>query len=360
VKTPQEFSQYFLPIRCLSRFSLSAAIVFLIILLTCLLPAQSFADELINRSISLQNDTASVATNYTAMFTTNVSATVGSVEIEFCSNTPFENDSCTAPTGMDDSNAELTYQSGLSDFILNSVAPNEMILSRTPSFVNAPLTQTLTLSDIINPSAAGGYYARIYLYSSDDATGPVIDFGGLAFAISANILISSYVPPYLTFCAGITITGYNCTSANGSYINFGNLSPNFTSKGDSQLLVATNATNGYVIQDYGTTMTSGNNIITAMTNDDASKVGVSQFGINLRSNNIPAVGNDPSGSGNGQPTPAYNLPNQYQFVDNDTIANSPSADNYRKYTVSYVVNISSAQAPGIYANTLTYVCMGSF
>ena len=312
------------------------------------------------RSLTLQNSEASIATSYAFSFTINSSDIVGSMDIQFCSNTPLEYDSCTTPVGMDDSNAQLSNQDGLTDFNVTSVASNEVILSRTPSLINAPLTQTFTLTNVVNPSSIGGYYARVSVFSSSNITGPAINYGGFAFAISSNVQISSYVPPYITFCVGISIPQYNCLSASGDYIDFGNLDPNTTAYAASQLLAATNASDGYIIQDNGTTMTSGNNIISAMTQDNTSRLGVSQFGVNLRANTTPPVGSDPEGPGTGQPTPAYDSPNTYQFLDNDTIASASNADDYRKYTVSYIVNVSSSQPPGVYVSTLTYVCTGSF
>ena len=193
-----------------------------------------------------------------------------------------------------------------------------------------------------------------------NASGTAVDFGGLAFAIASNLQISSYVPPYLDFCEGVTITSFNCASASGSYINFGDFNANRSSQASSQMLVATNAANGYVIQVAGTTMTSGNNIVNALTTDTSSHPGTSQFGINLRANNFPLIGADPSGPGLGYAASGYNNPDNFKFISDDVVASSPVADDYRRYTVSYLVNIPSDQPVGVYDSTLTYVCAGSF
>ncbi len=322
------------------------------------LPAS--ANSLSSRSLELANDAPSATTDYNLSFTFATSGSRGSMDILFCSNSPLQDDSCTLPTGLDVTAAQLTASSGLSGVTLFPVATNELLLSWTPTAVTPPLPVTFTLGGIINPSSIGPYYARLSTYASTNATGPVVDYAGLAFAIVSNLQISSVVPPYLTFCTGLTISGFDCSSALGNYIDFGDLSDSHSSQGDSQMVVATNAPNGYVIQVTGTTMTSGNNIINALTADSASHPGSSQFGINLRANSTPAVGADPTGPGSGQPSGGYNVPNQYEFNSNDQVASSAAADNFRKYTVSYLVNVGSAQAPGVYASTLTYVCAGSF
>ncbi len=299
-------------------------------------------------------------TTYTLTFTVSNSITLGSLDILFCSNDPLETDSCSIPTGMDVTNTQLTSQSGVSDFSLGIPATNQMLLSRTASYITAPTTISLTFSNIINPTVQGPYYVRVAAFSSSDGSGSSVAYGGLAFYVNGNLLINSIVSPYLIFCSAIQITNYDCTSATGNYIDFGDLSSTSSSQNTSQIVVATNAPNGYVMQVYGSTMTSGNNIINALTTPTNSQPGTSQFGLNLRANTTPLVGSDPVGPGTGEPTNGYDLPNRFKFNDNDVIVSSANSDNLRKYTVSYLVNVSKDQAPGVYVSTITYVCAGSF
>lgn len=339
---------------------MACLLLVLSVLPACCMILQAQASGFKNRSWQLLNSSPGATTDYTTTFTISTLSTIGSLSILLCSNTPVQDDTCTLPAGLDVTNAQLSYQSGITDFTLFVAATNELILSRTPSLITPPLTVTLTFHNIINPSSAGPYYVRLAGYSSTNATGSSVDYGGLAFSITSNVQINSVVPPYLTFCSGLFISGFSCASASGDYINFGVLSSSHSSQASSQLLVATNAPNGYVMQVYGITMTSGNNTIAAMTNDATSQPGISQFGINLRSNAVPVIGSNPTGPGTGEPLAAYNQPDHYQFVSNDTIADSLNSDDYRKYTVSYIVNSSNSQPPGIYVSTLTYVCAGSF
>ena len=344
------------------KTALAASWLIVAILLpaVCLtLPADA-AYGLSTRSLQLFSDAPGATTTYSLSFTITSVTNLGSLDILFCSNSPLQNDSCSLPAGLDISGAQLNSQTGVSDFTLYSAATNEVVLSRTPSVITPPLAVTLTFTNVINPSSSGPYYLRVSAFSSTNATGSALDFGGLAFAIANNLQISSVVPPYLTFCSGLVIPVFDCSSATGDYIDFGGLSPTRSSQADSQLLVATNAPNGYDIQVYGTTMTSGNDIIPALASSTVSHPGTPQFGINLRSNTVPLIGADPSGPGNGEPTVAYNSPDHYQYLSNDTIVSSVNADNYRKYTVSYIVNVNSGQAPGVYVSTLTYVAAGSF
>jgi hypothetical protein len=126
------------------------------------------------------------------------------------------------------------------------------------------------------------------------------------------------------------------------------------------MVLATNANGGYVLTVNGTTMLSGVNSIPALTANDVSRPGTSQFGMNLRKNTDPNVGADPTGSGVATISPNYAIQNRYRFVSGEQIASSTTSDNYRKYTVTYLVNIANGQAPGIYVSTLTYVALATF
>ncbi len=323
---------------------------------------QSFAGAsgLTPRTMQQLSSVPDATTDYTLQFTISNSITLGSLSVTICSNTPIEGDNCDLPAGFDLTNAQLTAQSGITDFTMFNVATNSVLLSHAAAPVTAPQAVSLTFHNVVNPTAPGPYYVRIAAYSSTNGTGTSVAFGGLAFDVNNNVQVNSYVPPYLTFCAGLTIPTFDCASASGNYVNFGGLSASRSSQDDSQLLVATNAANGYSIQVYGTTMTSGNNIIAALGNNAGSHPGNAQFGINLRANSVPPVGGDPIGPGSGQPASGYDTPNSYRFVSNDIIASSQAADDWRRYTVSYLVNVPAGQAPGVYASTLTYVGAGSF
>jgi hypothetical protein len=197
-------------------------------------------------------------------------------------------------------------------------------------------------------------------FMTEDATGSDNDFGGLAFDIDNALQVSATVPPYLLFCQGIQITGVDCDTATGNYINFGNLSKTVASSAQTQFLTATNAAAGYNVTVNGGTLTSGNNIIPALNGLDTSRPGVSQFGINLVANTTPLVGENPAGAGLATIVPGYDVPNLYKFVPGDTIVTRNDSDEYKKFTVSYMVNVSNAQPVGIYVTTLTYVCLANF
>lgn len=307
--------------------------------------------------------TGATATHLIGFTYTDTSDPVGSVVFQFCSNSPLIEDPCTAPTGLDLSNVtSIAAQSGEVGFSLLSNSGDTLIIDRNPTVPN-PLTATSTykFDNVINPTSLGEFYLRIQTFSNQLGTGTPIEEGGVALATTPAVFtVNSIVPPYLTFCGGNTISNLDCSSASGSEINFGDFSPSTTSSNSSQFIVATNARSGYNVTIDGDTLTSGNNIIPSSTAPTSSKKGSSQFGINLVANSTPQVGSDPIGPGVGIVTPNYSNTNNYLFNTGDEIADSPVASSYTKYTVSYIVNVSSSQPVGVYATTVTYICLANF
>ena len=301
-----------------------------------------------------------VAVNTVGFIPTDTADPIGSIEVEFCSNSPLYDDNCIPPTGLDASKANLVSQTGNTGFVVASnTTTNAVVLTRSPSAPSA-IPSTYTLGNISNPSALGTYYARIYTYSTTDASGPLLQYGGIALSTTQSITVRSEVPPYLRFCAGIVITNFNCNSAMAYTVNLGNLSTHNVRTGISQFTTATNAQSGFTVQVSGTTLTSGNNVISTPASPTPSIIGTDQFGINLRANSGIGVGQDPVGPGVGVVSPGYDVPNQFMYNDGDIIASSSTPSNDQTFTVSYIANISATQPPGVYSTTITFVCVGNF
>lgn len=318
------------------------------------------AEQLESRKIILNNARPGATTEYTVQMTPQDTAAVGSLRVRFCANSPLLDTPCTAPPGLNVSGVVVTTQSGMTGFTVHSsTTTNVLVLTRTPSAPMAIPTQ-LTLGNIVNPHDVGTFFARLETFSSTDASGIRNDYGGVALSTTTDVTVSTYVPPYMMFCVGTTIAPFDCATAAGSYIDFGELSTAGPKYGSTQLLLSTNAGGGYNIHVLGTTLTSGNNIIPALDNPNTSRPGVSQFGINVRANRTPAIGADVQGPGSGQPAGRYNQPDFFAFASGDMIASSVREDDYRLYTVSVLVNRSANQQPGIYVSTLTFVATATF
>jgi hypothetical protein len=171
--------------------------------------------------------------------------------------------------------------------------------------------------------------------------------------------VGAYVPPFLIFCAGVTVA-QNCSNITGVLVPFGELSSTQTKTATSQFSGATNDPGGYSVFISGQTMTAGNQAISAMATNAPNSTGIAQFGLNLRANASPVVGAEPTGPGTATIASNYNTPNQFRFVNGELLASSNTSTNYNVHTVSYIVNVPSSQSSGYYATTLTYIATAAF
>lgn len=344
----------------LKQLGVSVAVIIVTLWSTsALLHADS--NQLVNRSLTLGNASGGITTYYKFSFQPVNLDTLETIELQICSNTPFPGTPCTAPVGFDASNAVLTSQSGDTGFsILPSQSTANMIVLARPPLASNAAQDTYVFSGVVNPSAFGSYYVRVETFDGNDLTAVPTNYGGIAYAINSSVSVNATVPPYLLFCAGVTINGYNCDDVEGNYVNFGEFSSALPSQGDTQMLAATNAKDGYAIRVAGTTLTSGNNVIPNLGTADVSRAGTSQFGLNLRANSSPSGGLDVTGPGTGLPASGYNQINFYRFNSGDVVASSNGPDDDRKYTATYLINVNKNQSPGVYVATLTYIALGSF
>lgn len=291
---------------------------------------------------------------------TDFATPLGSIRIQYCGNDPIIGSPCVAPAGFSANDTSIASQSGATGFTLHgSSNQNNVVLSRSPA---TPTQGELEyeLANITNPSNLGAFYARIFTYPTNDGTGPHTQAGGIAMTTSVDLNVEAEVPPYLTFCSGVEITGFDCGSVNSFFIQLGELSETSPTTATSQMVIATNAESGYTVRMNGTSLTSGNNLISPLENPTSSQPGVSQFGVNLRNNTSPNIGANPTGSGSANPANRYNNVNQFAFRSGDIIASASGASDTRKFTVSYLVNIGPDQAAGVYSTTIGYLTLANF
>jgi hypothetical protein len=315
---------------------------------------------LTQRSVAPRTPIAGAVTDYTINFRITTPDTLGSVQLQFCEDTPLFDTPCAAPAGFSMNTATLSGQSGETGFSIDpSSTANNIILTR-PAVASLAGPVEFVFTGAINPSTPNTTaYLRIMTYASTDGSGPRTDQGAAAFSTAGQFGTAAYVPPYLYFCAGVTVAS-NCSSTVGRSVSFGDLSTDTVKAVTTQFAAGTNDPTGYIIYTLGTTMTSGNNVIPASTIPNPSLAGFSQFGINLRANNNPNTGQDVTGVGTGTVLPNYATPNLFMFEPGDAIAQATSATDYNVYTTTYVTNISNDQPPGLYATTITYMAIAQF
>lgn len=320
---------------------------------------------LYQRSVTVSSAIPGATASHTFNFKFNSSDPVGSIMFEYCDELPqIIGDPCVPAPGVSLGSAVLAGQTGNTGFTVDSLDSTDtrIVLSRTAAAPATGLDSIYTFDNVINPSGQNdSTYVRITSYGTEDATGSYIDYGAAAFSttIGGGFSVNTFVPPYLNLCVGVTVA-IDCSQTDGDSIDFGILSTKAPATATSQLAASTNDVNGYTLHLLGTTMTSGNNIIPSVNAAPGTQTGTSAFGLNLRRNNSPSVGQDPVGVGTAAPVGGYANPNLFSFADGSLIANSPLSTDYNRLTVSYVVNVSNAQPPGVYSTTLTYLATVQF
>ncbi len=351
----------------ISRLTRSVRVVsaFLFITIYILLMSLSaravFYPALTDRSIQIGSALASDVTNHSFNFNTSTSGAIGSIVIEYCSNLPFVDAPCTAPTGLVVNAATLATATGISGLSISAPdsSINRLVLTRIASVIT-PTPVALNFTNVTNHSDANStVYVRIGTYVSTDGTGPPTDFGAVLYATTKGVGVGGYVPPYLTFCVGVTVD-LNCANTQGSLLSFGELSSTNPNVLTSQFSAATNDLAGYNTFVSGGTMTAGNSIIPPLTTNAASQVGTSQFGINLRANSSPSAGANVSGSGIAVASTTYNVSNSFRYTDGERVASASGPTEFNRFTVTYLVNVSTEQRPGVYASSYTYTAIANF
>ncbi len=318
------------------------------------------ADVLTQRKVTISNPIAGGTVRHTFNFNITTADTLGSIQFQYCDNDPLFDTPCTTPPGLDLTGAVLSSQTGETGFTIHaSSTASNLILTRTSSPSLAGPVEYV-LDNVINPSTPNSStYVRISTFQTLDASGTRTDRGGVVFATAGSFGAAAFVPPFLLFCVGVTISG-TCSSYSGDSVSFGNLSTTQVKSVTTQSAAATNDPTGYIIYTLGTTLTSGNNTIAAMGIPNPSLAGFSQFGLNMRDNNNPNAGQDVSGIGSGSVLANYNTPDLYMFSPGDAIAQSTLPTEYNVYTTTYIANISPSQPAGVYVTTVTYMAVAQF
>lgn len=312
------------------------------------------------RSLSILDTQPGATTKYTVSYRHNSLATTGSVRMLFCID-PIPHHACVPPAGLDVSGAVLSSQTGETGYSITTRTSNELVLSRPPSMVdNDP--SSYVFDNIINPTYDEHSYAiRLSTHASSDATGPVIDLGSVVNIVNDAVGLAAQVPPILVFCLAQEVS-QDCFDSDGAnFTDMGDLIPGSTALARSQMAAGTNASDGFAIAAYGTSMLAGGSEIPALSQPTESRPGTNQFGINLVENTTPIHGANPDNTADAAlPTPDYAQSNRFTFRNGDVVAQSPGVALTSRFTVSYLVNVSNALPAGVYTTTITYICSGRF
>lgn len=122
---------------------------------------------------------------------------------------------------------------------------------------------------------------------------------------------------------------------------------------------------GYTLQIVGDPPTFDGHTLATPANPTSSQPGHEQFAINLAANTIPAVGADvvqvPAASGTyGAVNANYSAANLFKYASGDTVAHGVTDSGSAEYTISMIVNISTATPAGHYTGDFAAVVIPAF
>lgn len=205
---------------------------------------------------------------------------------------------------------------------------------------------TYDSTNATNPSSANSYVVSI--------AGDFGDTGSITVPILTDdqVQVSATVSQSITFTISDNSIGFgNLTSANARYAT-GDASGSDSETGAHDLVVGTNAANGYTLTLDGDTLTSGLNTIDSIgSSNTASSAGTEQFGVRFTAS-----------GGSGTVSAPY-AASGFAFDDGafpDTIASASGATANTTYSARYLANITSNTEAGAYTATLTYVATANF
>ncbi len=270
-----------------SSYALTAALLFVVIGYSALVPGKAHAALLDTRSITLSDSGASTGaitgigsgTAVTYRVSASLYNNADSMIIDFCSNSPIIGDTCTAPTGFTAASAAVTNGTGgtttISAWTITPAAAQVKLAkgagATATGNATTPVNHTFSLTGITNPSTVGSFYARIYTftngtfgtYASAASPGNIVDYGGIALSTNNIISITAKVQETLSFCVSGTnqagtggwSTNHDCSDPNAATapaLTLGNgtpkiLTPNAVDYGTVFSQLSTNATHGATI-----------------------------------------------------------------------------------------------------------------
>ncbi len=335
-------------------------LIALVLVLFIFIAPVSAAMRFQERSLYMNNTLPGATTSYTIGFRYMSPQAVGSLDMLFCVD-PIPHHECVSPPGLNVSNAVLSAQTGEMGFAIQSKSTNHILLSRVPSS-NINSVSSYKFDNIINPTdTSQSFSVRLKSLASTDGTGALIDFGSVKGQVTSGIVIETQVPPMLVYCFAQEVND-NCAGTNDTFFtDMGSLDSKSTLTAQSEMAVGTNASAGFAITVHGTPMSAATNVIDAPSTPTLSTQGKNQFGINLVENTSPVIGKNAEGEyANAVASPNYGVPNKYMYVPGDVVAFSPNVSLMKKFTVSYIVNVSPNLRAGVYTTTLTFIASGRF
>jgi hypothetical protein len=142
--------------------------------------------------------------------------------------------------------------------------------------------------------------------------------------------------------------------------NLGTLTTETTATKTTTVNVRNYLSGGYVLQIVGDPPKYNGHALATSSTPVQSVPGTEQFGINATANTNPTVGAAPvqipdDKTSFGIVNDNYKAPNLFMFSPGDNVAHSTTSSGQTEFTISMIVNISSATPAGHYSGDFSAV-----
>lgn len=336
----------------------------------------AIAAALLNVSDTLTTVTSSTATNHTLVFRTPTGAADTSDTITITFPAGFTMNSidfadvdlafsagsqanCTSPTYTNNATLAAVPAAGvwgaaLSGQVLTLTAPSSAF--STTIAANACVqveigfnatTGTTGNTQITNPASANSYEITIGGLFADTGSATVNVITDDSVDIAATVAQS------LTFSISDTAIGFGALNSAAARFATGDATGSGSEVGAHDLVVGTNATNGYTLTATGTTLTAGGGATVSAigASNTTSSVGTEQFGMRFTATGGSGTVAAPyTAAGFAFDTAAFP----------DQIASATGASSNTTYSARYIANIAANTDAGSYSATVTYVATANF
>ncbi len=235
--------------------------------------------------------------------------------------------------------------SGTQNRVLTLTAPTDGVGAATLA-ANDKVIITYNSTNSTNPSSATSYVISI--------SGTFGDTGNITVNMLSDdqVSVTATVSQSLTFSISDNTIGFGTLSSGSAKYATGDTTGSASEVEAHNIVVGTNAANGYTMIATGTTLISGGNSIDAIgAANTASAPGTEQFGLRLTaSGGTGAVSAPYAASGFAFDTAAFP----------DQVAGASGASANTTYSARYLANITANTEAGSYGSTITYVATANF
>ncbi len=343
----------------------AAVLMAAVVLLTCIGARISYAASITSASDTMSSQKVNAASSHVLRFVTPTGASdntdtiivtfpatfdftgksISSLSFSHGPSTGAENVE-TLVAGASANDWKAVFSGGTENRILTLTAPTDGVGTGGAIAPGDKIIITYDATNSVNPSSPTTYGIGI--------SGAFGDSGTITVSIVSDdqVAIDATVAQSITFSISDNSVSFGTLTSGAARYASGTASGDTSEVEAHNVIVGTNAANGYTMTASGTTLTSGGNTINPIgAANTASAIGTEQFGLRMNaSGGSGAVAVPYAAAGFAFDSAAFP----------DVVASSGTASANTTYSARYIANITSNTEAGSYTSTITYSATANY